>query len=367
MKIAKPWKRNIKGKIVWYVEHRGKQIALGGDKKKAFAKYNELLKANEIGPGAESFAESDQATFHELVAAYEEWLKDNSPPSVLAANRYFFRDLKASVPASMPAVEYQPRHLEAYFKASPRIKSPSTKQKRIVILGGIYNWGISMGYVTTNPLGKMPKPTPRVRQTFVPPERIKELIDACPNQPMKDFVSVAIESGARAQEMFAFEAGHLQKSPDGSAFVFDIEDSKGNMRSRVVYLSAAALAIVERLAAQHPDGKLFRNTLGRAWTKDAINCAFAPLKEKLGMPGLCTTMLRHSYCHARIQAGQSPVFVAKLMGHTSSRMVETRYGHIENSKLLRDKANEFTLLGSNDPTPSVENEGPSPSPERASA
>jgi integrase len=50
----------------------------------------------------------------------------------------------------------------------------------------------------------------------------------------------------------------------------------------VIYLTARAGQIVERLAAAHPAGPILLNSGGNPWTKDAINCAFCRLQLALG-------------------------------------------------------------------------------------
>jgi integrase len=219
------------------------------------------------------------------------------------------------------------------------IKSPSTENQRITFLSGIYRWGIKEGLITQNPLANMEKPTPRVRQTFVPPERFEELLTYANNGNFRDYLIVQLESGARTQDMLRFEAAHLQ----GNKFVLLIEDSKGNKRSNVIYLPARALEIVIRLAEKHPEGNLFRNSRGRPWTKNAINCAMRLLKKKMKMPGLCATVLRHSYAHWRLTQGQDALTVSKLLNHVDTRMLARRYGHLEGSAFLEAKANEIAM------------------------
>lgn len=42
------------------------------------------------------------------------------------------------------------------------------------------------------------------------------------------------------------------------------------------------MAITKRLAAENPDGKLFRNTNGKDWTPEAVNCAFQAIRHRRG-------------------------------------------------------------------------------------
>ena len=50
---------------------------------------------------------------------------------------------------------------------------------------------------------------------------------------------------------------------------------------------------------------------------------------KLGAPKLCAYTLGHSYAHWQLTTGTDSHVVAKLLGHSDGRMLETRYGHID--------------------------------------
>ena len=55
------------------------------------------------------------------------------------------------------------------------------------------------------------------------------------------------------------------------------------------------------------------------------------LKKKLNIPELCAYMCRHSFAHANLVQGGDPLAVAKAMGHRDTKMIATRYGHVEKS------------------------------------
>jgi integrase len=189
----------------------------------------------------------------------------------------------------------------------------------------VMNWAKSMGYVDRNPIEGMPKPSAHVRQDFLPPDTWSKVLELATDQPFRDYLTVMFSSGARPVEMGKFEACQL----NGNRLILPIEKSKGKKRSRVVYLPDDALQIVLRLAKTYPIGPLFRNSAGNPWNKDSIRCRFRRLKRELKMPTLTPTTLRHSFAHYRLSSGQDALTVAKLLGHVDTRMVATRYGHLE--------------------------------------
>ena len=204
------------------------------------------------------------------------------------------------------------------------------------------NWAMSMGYIDSNPIAEMPKPSRVVRQDFLPPDTWQKVLDLATDQEFRDFLTVMLLTGVRVQEMFKFEAKHL----DGARFVLPISKSKGRKRSRVVYLPPEALEIVKRLVELNPDGKLFRNRQGKPWNRNSIRCRFRRMKRELNMPDLTATTLRHSYAHYRLTSGQDALTVAKLMGHVDTRMIATRYGHLEsNSDYMQEAANQIGFPG----------------------
>jgi integrase len=208
-----------------------------------------------------------------------------------------------------------------------------------------------MGFVESNPIQSMEKPTAAIRQEFIPPELWQTVLDSATDQLFRDWLFVMLSTGMRVTEMLRLEAKHF----DGSKFVLPIADSKGRKRSRVIHLPAEALAIVQRLADERPEGKLFRNRRGKPFTRNSIRCRFRHLKKKLGMPRLRATDLRHSFAHYRLTQGQDSLTVAKLMGHVDTTMLARRYGHIEANNGFMDAAANQVAFPSLPSIPSNQN------------
>jgi integrase len=244
----------------------------------------------------------------------------------------------------------KPHHVQRWIDGNKQIKSPTTQNDRISLISGVFSWAMAMGYVRGNPIQKMSRPTRRIRQEFLPPDTWQKVLDLATDETMRDWLTVMLSTGARTQEMLRMEAKHFQEG----RFVFPMEDSKGKKRSRVIYLPPEALAIVERYAAKYPEGTLFRNSRGNPWDRNAIRCRFRRFKRKMKMPGLTATTLRHSFAHHRLTSGQDALTVAKLMGHVDTRMLATRYGHLDaNADYMQSAANQiaFPAPPSTAPTP----------------
>jgi integrase len=164
------------------------------------------------------------------------------------------------------------------------------------------------------------------------------VLELAKDQEFKEWLLVMLETGARVEEMLRIEARHLQK--ENRVLLFPAKESKGRRKIRVIHLPDQSFEIISRLAGEHPEGKLFLNTEGRPWNKDSINCRFKPMKVKLGIPKLTATALRHSYAYDKLDRGVDSAHVAELMGHSDTRMLMTRYGHLsKNHRLLSAAAN----------------------------
>lgn len=342
MRIPKKFQRAKTG--VWYLQlNKRRVVTLGKDEAKAEVKANQLLREYAREGGV---ALASSPTFHDLIDEYTAWIADNRAPSKTEVTRGFWRDLKEATSAKLRANMVKPIQIEKFINGREGVKSPTTKHDYISLVSGMFNWGIQWGLVEANPLAKMPKPKRRVRQDYLPADRFQEFFDALTNDAIRDFVTVQLETGCRPMEMFKMSAAEFDAA--GERVVFDIEDSKGNHTSRVIFLTPRALAIVTRLAALYPVGPIFRNTRGVPFNKDSINCYMRRLKVKLAMPSLCATTLRHSYAVWRLHNGDDPLSVAKMMGHKDTRMLATRYGHLEGAAFLATKAKAlpmpFTLL-----------------------
>lgn len=281
-------------------------------------------------------------TVRQVLDAYWAWAQSNLAAETCKSRKRALKTFGESVPRSLKVTDVRAYHVQKWIDDNQRIKSPTTASDRITLIKGVMNWAVTMGYIDTNPIAEMPKPARAVRQEFLPPDTWQKVLDLATDQEFLDFLTFMLVTGARVQEMSKFEAKHL----DGSRFVLPIAQSKGRKKSRVVYLPPEALAIVERLVERYPEGKLFRNRRGDPWNRNSVRCRFRRLKRELDMPDLTATTLRHSYAHHRLTSGQDALTVAKLMGHVDTRMVATRYGHLDsNSDYMQQAANQISYPG----------------------
>ncbi|HMO83434.1 MAG TPA: tyrosine-type recombinase/integrase, partial [Lacipirellulaceae bacterium] len=306
MRSPKPWYR--KQNKTWYVEIGGKQVNLGRDKREAHEKFRRM----NYRPGQQVH------TVRDIIDAYWNWLRRNRAQSTCDRRHPILQSFGLSVPASLRGADLKAHHVQAWLDANDKKRkpqrgkgtkgktqrsdeelSPTTVGDYITTIKVVMNWAESMDYIDRNPIAKMKKPAAHIRQNFLPVNDWPRLRAAALDEPFRRFLIVMLATGARPNEMRRFEARHLM----GGKFVLPIEESKGRKRSRVVYLPDDALAIVKGLAKQFPRGPLFRNSKDEPWTNNAVVCRFRRLRERMKIPGLTATVLRHSYAHYRLTAG----------------------------------------------------------------
>lgn len=322
MRTPSPWLR--KATATWHTCIDGKQIYLGKTEAEAHARFRKITNTGVTA----------DFTVRQVIDAYWKWAKQNLAKSTLENRKPILESFKASVKANLKAESLRGWHVETWLDSCERVRSSTTRADYITLIKGVMKWAKARGYVERNPIEDLPKPPRNVRQEFLPADTWPQVLALATDQQFRDLLTVMLATGARPNEMLRFEARHLS----GNRFVLPIAESKGRKRSRVVYLPTEAMEIVKRLVQKYPFGPLFRNRRGTPWDRNSIRCRFRRLKRELKMPKLTATTLRHSYAHYRLTQGQDALTVAKLMGHVDTRMIATRYGHLEQNVAYMESA-----------------------------
>jgi len=319
----------------WYVQIAGRQINLGREEQEAWDQYHKIMAKRD------SDHVPDDAVCN-LLNRYLDWLKENRAEATFQRCRMHLRRFAQHIGRNRRISQLKKHHVQDWISTDYSEGSGTYQNDAISAVVTGLNWAVEMDFIDRNPIAKIRKPTRKVREFFVPASQWGELLAAIDDREFRDVVSFMLAAGARPQEARAIEARHYDQ--ENQRIVFGREESKGKKRQRVIYLDERSQGIVDRLVERYAEGPIFRNTRGNPWTKDAFNCRFKRLKKALNMPQLCAYACRHSFAHWKLTNGHDAHVVAKLMGHVDSRMVETRYGHLEQST-------EFMRAQTSDPPP----------------
>jgi integrase len=314
----------------WYVQIGKKQINLGKDKKEATKRYHQLMAEHKRYTGDD--------TVFAIIEAYKGWLRAEKAKSTATMRSAVLLSFQEHIGTRLKAWQVKPHHVQSWCTEKYGHRSSTWRNYVTNAVGFVFSWAKKQGYISENPLKGMEKPKAEIRQEFLPADVWPKLLALPKDEAFRDWLHFMLLAGARTQEMFKIEARYFDKA--GARIVFPIIESKGKKRSRVIYLPTEAVEIAGKWAARFPDGPMFRNTDGKPWNKNSINCRFKRLKVAMREPKLCATVLRHSFAHHRLASGQDSLLVSKLLGHTSGHMLATRYGHVEqNPDLMLRAAN----------------------------
>jgi integrase len=306
----------------YYVQIGKKQHRLSPDETEAWRLYHELMARPPEEPKIVTFGQ--QAYVIEVIDQFLEWALANSTPRTYQWRKENLEAFARSIPRTLTVAELKPFHITREMNAHPTWGG-DTRANFARCVQRAFRWAKSQGLIDSNPVETVEKPGKGRREDFYTYDEYERLLAAFPDQAFLDLLVTAWETGCRPQELFAVEARNLDVP--GKRWVFKIKDSKGKRKSRIVYLSDAALEVSARLARQHPTGKLFRNRDGQPWDKESVGRRFARKKKTLGKR-YCLYSFRHSFAQRKLLEGIDPIVVATLLGHSNLSMLANQYSHL---------------------------------------
>jgi integrase len=228
--------------------------------------------------------------------------------------------------ALMPATDLKP------FRVIERVDSHETwgatdRRGTIVAVQRALNWAEEMGYIAASPVKRVKKPPAGRRDNPMTPEDFQALLARLPEgDPFRELFLFVWHSGCRPQEARRIEPRHVQL--DQQRIVIPKEEAKGFCHPRVIYLHGPALEVVARLLAVRAEGKLFRNSQGRPWTKYAVCNRMHRLSSATGRR-LALYDARDGFATRKLVQGHDHLTIAELMGHRDGTMIGQVYGHLE--------------------------------------
>lgn len=310
----------------YYTCHGGKKQRLDPDKKTA-----ELMWAKLVGKPA---AKGDELMVKQVLDEYLDWSEVNHAPSTHGRIRASILSFADSLPPTLTVGDLEPRHLTLWIDARcprrPKDHSkPATDNTRhnyVADVLGAFNWAASPNQrmIRFSPLAGYRKPPKTPRILYLAPEQMKDLLGRIEDREFRDFLVVTLRTGCRPQEVRVLEAKHVLLK-EGEARI-PKELAKGKRKERRVPLDNEVLAILKPLVLKYPEGPLLRNTRGRPWTKDAINCRFQRLRDKLPYRVTAYAM-RHTFINEALKNGASETAIAEVVGHEDKTMIQKVYGH----------------------------------------
>ena len=196
----------------------------------------------------------------------------------------------------------------------------TTRKIAVKAIKAAFNWGVRQGLIPSSPLIGLRTPAALTRDVLVTPEQWKIIVAKAKGE-LREILVFLRETGCRPQEARIIEAAHVR----GDHVILPKVDSKGLKYNRVIWLTPAAEALIRRLAAERPEGKLFRNKWGKPWTTGRLNERCAGLKLDFHF---FPYALRHTWITEALERGVDPVTLAILAGHRDTTMICRVYQHL---------------------------------------
>ena len=371
-KTPKPWFRKGRG---WFVTIGGKQHNLGREKKAAFQEYYRLMQRT---PERQKVSGASMAT---IIDEFLEYVSKNRAPDTYV----WYRDLLQKFIVLHPDLrvdDIRPFHVQRWVDAYSHL-SKTSRRNHMRSVKRCIKWAVTQGYVDHNPLQHLSVPTGERREVLVKEHEYECVLKFVASDSLRDLIVTTWEIGCRPQESLRVEGRHVDMV--NQRWVIPPSEAKGERMTRIIYLTDKALEITGRLLKRYPEGPLFRNAQGQAWTSDSVNCALdrvrirmgkvemkrrgesigddeiaaviptlRPMKKVKGVvraktPAelrfeakakltnrLATSMvpryslyaLRHSFATQALERGIDSVTVAVLMGHSDPSMLAKVYQHL---------------------------------------
>jgi len=329
-RFPQPWYRP--GRRLWYVTIDGHQHCLGPEREDAFRRYHQLM----AKPPAKRFAAD---SLFAVIDAYLDWCQKHRAADTFEWYRYRLQRFVDFLGGDIKVGELRPFHVQRWIDSYEDLASGS-KRNYCRAIQRAMRWAEQQGYIDRSPIAYLEKPPAGKRETVVTQEEYAQLLRVTNDREFRQLLSTTWEIGCRPQELLRVEARHVDL--DQTRWVFPPSEAKMGRLPRIVYLTEPALDTTRRLILTHPEGPLFRNTRGRPWTPDAVNCRFTTLKKKLGKR-YCLYLFRHTWMNRLLKSGVDALTVAILAGHADPSMLAKTYQHLsQDPDYLRQAARRST-------------------------
>jgi len=335
-RTARPWYRSSAN--AWYVTVNGRKVSLGirGRENEAAAWVAWQRLTHTPPPPPVTPKPATQVRVAGVVAAF---LAD-------AAGRVEADTLKLYRGLLLPfserhgetaARDLAPTTAEAYSRQQPRWND-STRSAFLAVLARAFRFAERARLIDRTPLVGLRKPpiASRAADVLVAAGDHEKLAAAAP-APLRRLLTFLHLTGCRPSEAAGLTAADVNW--DAATAVIRRHKTVRKGKRRVLYLVPAAVELLRELAARHPAGPLFRNRIGRAWTRAAIGYGVRKARAAAGLPGKIAYGYRHGFATDALAAGVPDAHVAELLGHSSTAMLHRHYSHLATRvKVLTDAA-----------------------------
>ena len=245
--------------------------------------------------------------------------------------------------------------------------SPSTQAKHLRVLSAVFKVAVRQGLISKNPVDSLDvSQRPRAERTEAPNFTDEELpvLLAAVGEYDRPLVKLALLTGMRLGELLALRWSHVDLL-NGTIHVrvtytdgLGVGTPKSQRSIREVELTGAAVDalqdLLEAQGVQDDDVLLFPPRVptddGYRRGYDVPKRVLYPAMTKAGIPRTGEHLtpptkasrtfhsLRHTYARVALENGVELSWLSRQMGHSSTAVTDTRYGHLSKAARKREVA-----------------------------
>jgi integrase len=341
---GKPWYREardqwcvtINDKITTLYDTKGHPITGKDNRTAAEQAWHEMVVLASV---PDNGADNEVKTILELYL--QDCQKRGVTEKTLTTYTAYFKSFNALYP-KLSVRDLRPAHVRDWWeRCHPEWKS-SIRNLSGSAFKAAFRWAAAPGkggaIIPRNPLEGMALPTMKKKSAdvVVSDEEFAKLMELVKSAPVRDILTVAWETGTRPVNLSRATAANLTE--DEAAFIFTDKNTepgspvhktfKQTGRPLLVPLTDAARDVVRRLAAQYPDGPLFRTPTGLPWTAVRLANTILYYADQVGLKNRFTAYsCRHTRATALLEAGHTDTDVAAILGNTPA-VIHRNYSHV---------------------------------------
>jgi integrase len=160
------------------------------------------------------------------------------------------------------------------------------------------------------------------RARYLTVAECKKFLRAC-DDTFRPLARAALETGARYSELARLEVSDFNKA----AGTLLIRKSKTAKARHVILTAEGTTFFSDACAGRSPNELIFTRENGERWGHGNQGWYIRASSERCGIK-IHFHLLRHVWCSLAIQGGVPLTVVARNLGHTTTRMIESTYGHL---------------------------------------
>ena len=314
MRPRKPWYRSSKD--AWYVMIDGKQRLLAkgkASKSEAEAAFYRIMAAGGLIP-----ANDNSLNVATLCDLFLDFSQAHNSINTYKWHKHFL-DSFCRKCGKLACTVLKPFHLTKWLDGN---KSwTGARRSGQVIVKRVFAWGKAEGLISVDPIAHIKNPPITRRERVISVEERKQILAAIKDKPFQRFLTALLETGCRPSEVARVTAGHVNLEM-GVWVLTQHKTAKKTGKPRVIYLSPDMLEVTRVQMSLHPDGPLFPNTRGKAFSRNAWRCRFRRLREKFpNLKDVVCYSTRHTYITDALIKGVGLAQLAELAGHSSTAMI----------------------------------------------